>query len=107
MHVFVSFPHPPTHSRDIHFTIYDPSLSALNVSKTFDFIACEKDVLWLLSPTKIAELRHILRFCVFENLDFMLLTRLIFKSEHFEFYLVLRVLWNLSSSRWMHVHADI
>lgn len=63
----------PFASRSTHFSeaISYESPPCLNVSKSFDFIACEKDVLWLLSRYENAELRHILRFCVFANLDFM------------------------------------
>lgn len=35
-----------------------------SVSKSFDFIACEKDVLWLLLSLTNVELRHILRLSV-------------------------------------------
>lgn len=65
--------------------------SVLNVSKSFDFIACEKDVLWLLSSSllRIAELRHILRFCICKFRFYVLCSSLqLFKSEHLEFHLV-------------------
>lgn len=94
-----------------------PVCSVSNVSKSFDFIACEKDVLWLLSLTN-AELRHILRFsaiCKFrfyvhlgDAFPFSSLPRLIviFKSEHLEFHLVLRGDGNRSCrSIKMHVVA--
>ena len=48
----------------ISFSISPLVLVVCLVSKSFDFIACEKDVLWLLLSLTNAELRHILRFSV-------------------------------------------